>query len=493
MKIDDSEIIDSFIKKGRNRKPVVVQGLGFVGSAMLTATAASLNKDNLPLYNCIGVDLSTEPGLRKIGCINNGKLPIATSDGHFLDVFSRCFKIGNIMATADEYAYSVADIVIVDINLDVQKCNKNGSIMVSVSLDAFLSAMRTIASRIKPSCLVIIESTVPPGLCEKVIAPLFKKEFTKRKLTECPVNLCHSYERVMPGKDYLKSITSFYRVFSGINEMSRKKARIFLESVIDTRNFPLTEFASTTASEMGKVLENSYRATNIAFMQEWTEFAEIAGINLFDVISGIKKRETHKNIMLPGFGVGGYCLTKDPLLADWSNRMFFNRKKNLGFSVSGVEMNEVMPLHSFSILKKQLKSLEGKRIAILGVSYRSDVGDTRFSPCEKFFLACRKAGAEVVICDPLVDYWQEMKIKVESNLSALRKRRCDAMVLAVGHRDYINLNPIRIEGFLKPKALILDSCNGINDSKAVVLRKMGFCLAGVGKGHWARFLERKNA
>ena len=133
----------------------------------------------------------------------------------------------------------------------------------------------------------------------------------------------------MPGPSYLNSIVNFYRVYSGINKESRLKAREFFESFINTQDYPLSEVHSNTAAEMAKVLENSFRAMNIAFIQEWTEYAEKAGVNLFEVIEAIRIRPTHKNIMLPGFGVGGYCLTKDPLLADWSYQNMFHSEKNL--------------------------------------------------------------------------------------------------------------------------------------------------------------------
>ena len=82
----------------------------------------------------------------------------------------------------------------------------------------------------------------------------------------------------------------------------------------------MTRLSSTNSTEMAKVLENSYRAMNISFITEWSRFAEESGVNLYEVIGAIRMRPTHTNIMFPGIGVGGYCLTKDPLLASWSKK-----------------------------------------------------------------------------------------------------------------------------------------------------------------------------
>ena len=138
----------------------------------------------------------------------------------------------------------------------------------------------------------------------------FSVEFNKRGLDIDKIYIGHSYERVMPGPGYIDSIINFYRVYSGINEESANEVEKFLKTIISTKEHHLRELHNTTATETAKVLENSYRAMNIAFMVEWSRFAENAGINLYEIIKAIRLRPTHSNMMLPGIGVGGYCLTK---------------------------------------------------------------------------------------------------------------------------------------------------------------------------------------
>ena len=111
--------------------------------------------------------------------------------------------------------------------------------------------------------------------------------------------------------------------FLGKTKKVQMPPKNFLNTIINTSHARLTRLESTTASEMAKVLENSYRATNIAFAVEWSRFAEEAGVNLWTIVRAIRERSTHANLMFPNIGVGGYCLTKDPLLASWSRKIFF--------------------------------------------------------------------------------------------------------------------------------------------------------------------------
>ncbi|MDD3737301.1 MAG: hypothetical protein PHO11_09015, partial [Bacteroidales bacterium] len=144
-----------------------------------------------------------------------------------------------------------------------------------------------------------------------------KKAFTKRGIKSDPL-LAHSYERVMPGRNYVASIRDFWRVCSGINEEARKRVVKFLTEVLNTEKFPLTVMDRPIESETAKIVENSYRATILAFLDEWSLFAERNGVDLLKVIKAIKMRPTHSNMIFPGPGIGGYCLPKDGGLGVWA-------------------------------------------------------------------------------------------------------------------------------------------------------------------------------
>src|SRR5439155_14626233 len=144
----------------------------------------------------------------------------------------------------------------------------------------------------------------------------------------------------------------------------------FLSCFINVRDYPLTRVGSTTASETGKLLENSYRATTIAFMEEWGRFAEANGIDLFEVIDAIRVRPTHSNMRQPGFGVGGYCLTKDPHFGAISARQLFGRSDlTFPFSTQAISVNAAMPIGTVDRLECLLGgSLRGKTVLLLGVA-----------------------------------------------------------------------------------------------------------------------------
>tara|TARA_Y100000741_G_scaffold365141_1_gene359624 strand:- start:3655 stop:5145 length:1491 start_codon:yes stop_codon:yes gene_type:complete len=428
--------IDSFLNKNENKKVVVVQGLGFVGAVMSLVVSNSYKNE----YAVIGVD--RKENIEIIDCINNGIFPINSSDPSIEEYFQNSIKKENFLATYDTSAYSHADVIIVDINLDVQKKSDSKGNLNSfeVDLNPFKNAIRTIGKNCKEDVLILVETTVPPGTCSKVVNPIIKEELLKRQLTDNKIKIGHSYERVMPGPEYINSIKNFYRVYSGIDENSTRETEKFLKSIISTSEYPLTRLVNTNATEMAKVLENSYRAMNIAFAVEWSRYAEEAGVNLYEIVDAIRMRPTHSNLMYPGIGVGGYCLTKDPLLASWAKINHFDSNDRLEQSEKGVKINDKMPHYAFDFMKKafSLESISNKKILLLGVSYRSDVGDTRYSPVEPFYLNCIQNKAIVDVHDPYVQYWQEINLKVSQDLDEKLEKSWDIIVFTTAHSEYKN-------------------------------------------------------
>lgn len=434
-KLTDKLNIDKFIDCNIGKKIVVVQGLGFVGAVMSLVCANSDTE-----YAVIGVDLPDSNNLKKINLLNDGVFPIIASDPQIKIYFENVIKKRNFYATFDSYAYSKADYIIVDINLDVQKnSDEKGNLnSFNVDLNPFKGAIRSIGENCKENALILVETTVPPGTCMKVVKPIMEDELIKRGLSVDKIKIGHSYERVMPGPEYINSIKNFYRVFSGVDENSAIETERFLKTIISTKEYPLTRLVNTNATEMAKVLENSYRAMNIAFAVEWSRFAEEAGVNLYEIIDAIRMRPTHSNLMYPGIGVGGYCLTKDPLLASWAKINHFNSNNNLGQSEKGVKINDKMPHYAFEFMIKtfDLQSLSDKKILLLGVSYRSDVGDTRYSPVEPFYLNCIDHKAIIDTHDPYVKYWEEINIQVSQDLDEKLDKIWDIIVFSAAHSEY---------------------------------------------------------
>ena len=432
--LDDHIAIEQFLKKNSGKKVVVVQGLGFVGAVMTLVCANAVTEE----YAVIGVDLANQDMLWKINSINDGVFPLIADDPKIAKFFDKAMQKGNLLATYDPVAYRYADVVIVDVNLDVQKNSNDAAELIDfdVNLNGFKAAIKSIGSNCRADVLVLVETTVPPGTCDKIVKPIIEEELTKRGLGIHQYRLGHSYERVMPGPEYIDSIREFPRVYSGANKIAADAVEKFLTTIIDTSVCDLTRLGHTNATEMAKVLENSYRAMNIAFAVEWSRFAEEAGVDLYAIVNAIRARPTHANLMYPGIGVGGYCLTKDPLLASWARKSFFGSEFDLALSVNGVSVNDQMPIFAFNRLVQIFGDLRGKKVAFLGVSYRGDVGDTRFTPVGPLVEMVREAGAEILLHDPFVSYWEEHKCHVESDLNTVLDSCVDLIVISAGHRQY---------------------------------------------------------
>ena len=361
--LDDTKNIKKFLMNNHGKKVIVVQGLGFVGAVMSLVCANSFEEE----YAVIGIDLPNENTYWKIKSINDGIFPLIADDPKIEEFFQKSIKKGNFLATYDPTAYQFADVVIVDINLDVEKISESNRVLndFNVDLTGFKSAIESIGQNCKEDVLVLVETTVPPGTSQLVVKPILENELLKRGLSSKKYKLGHSYERVMPGPEYIDSIREFPRVYSGLNKISADAIEAFLKTIIDSKKCELTRLEHTNATEMAKVLENSYRATNIAFAIEWSRFAEEAGVDLYSMVNAIRVRDTHSNLMFPGVGVGGYCLTKDPLLASWARKSFFGSKSDLEMSVNSVSKNDQMPIFAFNRLVEVFGNLKGKKLHFL--------------------------------------------------------------------------------------------------------------------------------
>lgn len=458
------------------RRVVCVQGLGFAGAAMAVAISSVYDELGEPYFDVIGVDLSDRVGQARIDAINAGRFPFETADSKMLQATAKCRRAGNLRATSDPRSYALAEVIVMDVNLDIVRHDEEHT----VDFLSFREAVRTVGTNARAGALIIVETTVPPGTCAKVVVPELAKCLEARDLPADALLLAHSYERVMPGEGYLDSIKNYWRVYAGHTPAAAAACREFLSRVVNIRDYPLFELPSTTASETAKVMENSYRATNIAFVEEWARFAETVGIDLFQVIDAIRQRPTHNNIRQPGFGVGGYCLPKDPLLPGIAARELF-RLPHLRFPLSeiAVATNRVMPLVSVARLQGLLDgSLQNKTVLLLGVAYRPGVADTRHSPSETFACDVIRRGGRILAHDPLVKTWPETGLPV---LDALPDAAgVDAVVFAVPDRTYREIDVVRWLAGSTPA--ILDANNVLGRAQVDAALAAGCKFASIGRG-----------
>jgi len=183
------------------------------------------------------------------------------------------------------------------------------------------------------------------------------------------------------------SIRDFWRVCSGINATARERVQQFLSNVLNVDQYPLTVLDHPIESETCKIVENSYRATILAFLDEWSRFAERNRVDLTKVIKAIKVRPTHSNIMFPGPGIGGYCLPKDGGLGVWAYNTLMGFDDDIfKITPAAIDINDTRALHVAELVRDALRNMgkivAASSVALLGASYREDVGDTRYSGSE---------------------------------------------------------------------------------------------------------------
>jgi nucleotide sugar dehydrogenase len=514
------ERLEEVVKDQRalGREIVLVMGLGFVGAVMAAVIADAKDEKGNPTKFVIGMQRPSTRSFWKIPLFNRGISPVNSEDPELPFLIDRCVnEKKTLIATFTYDALRLADVVVVDVQCDYLKEALGNIGDGRADMDALEESLEIIGKHIIAEALVLIETTVAPGTTEQVAYPIIKKMFRKRGIKSDPL-LAHSFERVMPGKNYVSSIRDFWRVCSGVNEQATGRVVKFLNEVINTEKFPLTVLDRPIESETTKIVENSFRATILAFLDEWSLFAERNGVDLIKVINAIKVRPTHSNIIFPGPGIGGYCLPKDGGLGLWAYRHIHGFEDDI-FKITplAVNINDTRALHVAQLTRDALRNM-GRPIAsaeilVLGASYREDVGDTRYSGSELIVRRLTEMGAELRVHDPYVLHWWEFEkqdeypaashglkkfFRGQEKLKDLRVERdlkkalrgTDVVILAVRHKHYLNLDPDEVvEGAGGPIAVI--DCFGIlEDEKIRRYFELGCEVKGLGRGHVKRIKDQ---
>lgn len=506
-------------QKLQGRQIVVVMGVGFVGAVMAGVVADSVDKINgQPQYFVIGMQRPSPRSYWKIPYLNRGVAPVEAEDPEVAPLIERCVKEKQTLTATFTYdALTLADVVVVDVQCDYHK-NALGNVRDGhADIKALEESLKIIGRKINPDCLVLIETTVPPGTTEYVAYPTIKKEFEKRGIGENEPLLAHSFERVMPGREYVASIRDFWRVCSGINPTARERVVAFLSDILNVEMFPLTVLDRPMESETCKIIENAYRATTLAFLDEWSRFSERNGVDLTKVIQAIKVRPTHSNIIFPGPGIGGYCLPKDGGLGVWSYNTLMGFDDDI-FKITpmAIDINDTRSLHVAELVRDALRNM-GKivgasKIVLLGASYREDVGDTRYSGSELIVRKLTEMGGDLIIHDPYVKHWWELEkqdtypapghslarwFRNQENLDQVSIEKslekalyhADAVILAVRHQDYKALTAEKLHQLAGQPIAVID-CFGMLDDKTIEqLFQLGCEVKGLGRGHIQRIKD----
>ena len=499
------------------REIVGVVGLGFVGAVMAAVVADSKRPDGTPGKFVIGMQRPSTRSYWKIPLFNRGVSPVTAEDPEVAPMIRRCvIERKTMTATFTEEALSLVDVVVVDVQCDYLKERLGDCREGAADMAALEESLGVIAHNIQPHALVLIETTVPPGTTEQVAYPIMKKIFEKRGIAVEPL-LAHSYERVMPGRNYVASIRDFWRVCSGTNAEARERVVKFLNEVLNTKQFPLTVLDRPIESETAKIVENSFRATMLAFLDEWSVFAERNGVELSKVIDAIRVRPTHSNMIFPGPGIGGYCLPKDGGLGVWAYRHIMGFDDDI-FRITpmAVDINDTRSLRVPQMVRDALRNMNRQvaaaEVLVLGASYREDVGDSRYSGSEIIVRKLTEMGAEVRVHDPYLEHWWEFEaqdtypkpgyswarffhrqnqlvnLRIEKDLRKAMKG-ADAIILAVRHAEYLKLDPDEVFDAVGKPFAVIDCFCILDDAKIRRYFELGCEVKGLGRGHVKRIKE----
>jgi UDP-N-acetyl-D-mannosaminuronic acid dehydrogenase len=423
---------------------LAVIGLGYVGIPVACALAQAG-------FRVIGVDIRQ----RVVDAINAGRSPVEGDEPGLNELVAQVVASRRLHATADYSWLSAADIILVCVETPVDDNHRPG-------YAALRAVCQSLGPVLKPGALVIIESTVAPGTTNGLVASLLEESSGRRAGVDFYLGVCP--ERVMPGK-LLANLRTMSRVCGGLTPETattmQSLYRQFVQGELDA--------VDTVTAEIVKTAENAYRDVQIAFANEVALICEAAGADVWQVRELVNK-SPQRHMHLPGAGVGGHCIPKDP----WLLAHAAAGRVPLRLIPAARAVNEGMPLHVAGLVEEALgelgAALSAARIAILGYAYLEDSDDTRNSPSAILAARLRELGAEVVIHDPWVKEHQgDMINKVAG---------CDAIVLMVKHRAYHDLD-LRLLGPIMRRPVAVDGRHVIDQEDA---RAAGWVYRAVGQG-----------
>jgi len=512
--------VESLVEAARSegKEIVVVMGVGFVGAVMAAIVADTVDKESgRPGKFVIGCQRPSVRSYWKIPLLNRGVSPVKAEDPEVDPMIARCvLEKKTLIATYNSDCLKLADCVVVDVQCDYTKQDLGNMRTGKAEMAALEATIKTIGDKVPPDCLTLIETTVAPGTTEFVAWPIMKKAFAVRGIETEPL-LAHSFERVMPGRHYVSSIRDFWRVCSGCNSQARDRVEKFLREVLNTEDFPLTVMDRPIESETTKIVENSYRATTLAFLDEWSLFAERNGVDLIKVVNAIKVRPTHSNMIFPGPGIGGYCLPKDGGLGYWAYKHILGFDDDIfKITPTAIDVNDTRGLHVATLTRDALRNMgrqaAGAAILLCGGSYRQDVGDTRYSGSEIVVRKLTEMGAEMRVHDPYLEHWYELEsqdtypapghswarfFRNQDGLVNLRVQKdlagalagAQAIILAVPHTPYLELDPEKIVEWAGGPLAVIDCFGILDDERTRRYFELGCEVKGLGRGHIQRIKE----
>jgi UDP-N-acetyl-D-mannosaminuronic acid dehydrogenase len=438
---------------------VVVIGMGYVG-----IPAAALIAD-VEGYNVVGLQRRSKRSGWKIDQLNSGKSPFEGDEPGLDELIAKVVAKGTFSVTEDIETLRDADIILIDVQTPTDAQNMP-------RYDSLREVSGNIGERIKKGALVIVESTVAPGTTENLVQKIIEKESGLEAGED--FDLAFSYERVMPGK-LLDFIVNMPRVVGGITPKATERAVDLYSKIVEEKIYT----SDTLSAELSKTIENAYRDVNIAFANEMALVCESLGVNIYEIIEMINARED-RMLHIPGAGVGGHCLPKDPWLLRYGLYEYGSWKIEPEFISLARRINNHMPVHMSELVENALSemgvSIQASKVTVLGAAYLENSDDTRNTPAATMVAALQAKGAQVVVHDPYVREWDFGPQELTRDIMEAAQDS-DCLALVTKHKDYYSLDLDKIKKVMRTPTIV-DGRN-VFDLDTVVSK--GFAYRCVGK------------
>ena len=402
-------MVNDLIQKIKNKSAKVgVVGLGYVGLPFALEAAQAG-------YDVVGVERNPE----RVRKINQGRNYI--DDIRETDL-AREVKSGRLRAQVDFSGVEELDVVVIAVPTPLDK-----NLVPDLQYVRFVT--QELAGHLRPGQLVSLESTTYPGTTEEVMRPLLEKSGLK---ADKDFFLAHSPERVDPGNKRWQTKNTA-KVVGGVGPNSLGAALAFYGSVLDS----VVPVSSAKAAELVKVFENTFRAVNIALVNELALLCDRMGLNVWEVLDAAFTKPFGIMPFYPGPGVGGHCIPLDPHYLEWKAREYNFRTR---FIALAGEVNRAMPEFvrekAWRILNEQGLAPSRSKILVLGLAYKKDISDWRESPAIEVIKLLRRDGAEVLYHDPYIPIFQEEGLNLKSApLEDELLRAVDLVIITTAHTD----------------------------------------------------------
>ena len=438
---------------------VVVIGMGYVGIPIAALIA------DVDGYSVTGLQRRSKRSGWKIDVLNNGKSPFEGEEPGLEELITKVVEKKTFIVTDDIDVLKDADIILIDVQTPTDSQNMP-------RYDSLREVSKNIGDRIKKGALVIVESTVAPGTTQNIVQRIIEQQSGLKGGKD--FDLAFSYERVMPGR-LIEFIIKMPRVVGGITPKGTERA-VELYSKIVKEELYTTD---TLSAELSKTIENAYRDVNIAFANEMALVSESLGVNIYEIIKLINAR--HDRYMhIPGAGVGGHCLPKDPWLLRFGLYEYGTWKVEPEIIALSRRINNNMPVHMADLVENALQSrnvsIQDATVVILGIAYLENSDDTRNTPAAVLSAALQSRGATVRLHDPYVREWEFSQHEIMTDIMKAAEG-ADCLALVTKHKEYFSLDLDVLKKVMRTPALV-DGRN-IFDTKMVMDK--GFEYRSVGK------------